>query len=85
MDSRKLAYFVEAVEQGSLNKAASELHVSQPALSKAIRLLESPSCVLRRSYHQKCAWLLACCTVLVELGFDADAVAFLFRATEISF
>lgn len=41
MDSRKLLYFVEAMEQGSLNRAAARLLVSQPALSKAIRLLET--------------------------------------------
>jgi DNA-binding transcriptional LysR family regulator len=40
MDSRKLRYFVEAVELKSLNGAASSLRVSQPALSKAIRALE---------------------------------------------
>lgn len=40
LDSRKLRYFVEATEQGSLNRAAANLCVSQPALSKAIRLLE---------------------------------------------
>jgi LysR family transcriptional regulator of gallate degradation len=40
MDSRKLKYFVEAVELKSLNGAASSLRVSQPALSKAIRALE---------------------------------------------
>lgn len=40
MDSRKLAHFVEAIEQGSLNRAAAALRISQPALSKAIRLLE---------------------------------------------
>lgn len=40
LDSRKLRYFVEAVEQGSLNRAAGNLRVSQPAVSKAIRLLE---------------------------------------------
>jgi DNA-binding transcriptional LysR family regulator len=40
MDSRKLRYFVEAVELKSLNSAASSLRVSQPALSKAIRALE---------------------------------------------
>jgi DNA-binding transcriptional LysR family regulator len=40
LDSRKLRYFVEAIEQGSFNRAAGNLRVSQPALSKAIRLLE---------------------------------------------
>lgn len=41
MDSRQFRYLVEAIEQGSLNKAAEILHVSQPALSKAIRSLET--------------------------------------------
>jgi LysR family transcriptional regulator of gallate degradation len=40
MDLRKLHYFVEAVEQGSLGKAAEKLRVSQPALTKSLRLLE---------------------------------------------
>lgn len=40
LDTRKLRYIVEAIEQGSLNRAAASLRVSQPALSKAIRLLE---------------------------------------------
>ena len=40
MDLRKLQYFIELVEQGSLGKAAEKLHVSQPALTKSLRLLE---------------------------------------------
>lgn len=40
LDSRKLRYFVEAIEQGSLNRAATSLRISQPALSKAVRTLE---------------------------------------------
>lgn len=41
MDSRKLLYLATVVEQGSLNKAAKRLDVSQPALSKAMDRLES--------------------------------------------
>jgi DNA-binding transcriptional LysR family regulator len=41
MDSRKLLYLAAVVEQGSLNKAAKLLDVSQPALSKAMDRLES--------------------------------------------
>jgi DNA-binding transcriptional LysR family regulator len=40
MDSRKLLYLATVIEQGSLNKAAKSLHVSQPALSKAMDRLE---------------------------------------------
>jgi len=40
MDSRKLLYLATVVEQGSLNKAAKRLEVSQPALSKAMDRLE---------------------------------------------
>lgn len=40
MDTRKLDYFVEVVEHGSLTGAATRLGVSQAALSKAIRVLE---------------------------------------------
>ena len=41
MDSRKLLYLAMVVEQGSLNKAAKCLDVSQPALSKSMDRLES--------------------------------------------
>jgi DNA-binding transcriptional LysR family regulator len=40
MDLRQLRYFVEVVEQGSLGKAATRLGLSQPALTKSLRLLE---------------------------------------------
>ena len=40
MESRELRYFAEIVDLGSLTRAADSLNVSQPALSKAIRLLE---------------------------------------------
>lgn len=40
MDLRQLRYFAEVVEQGSLGKAAVRLGLSQPALTKSLRLLE---------------------------------------------
>jgi DNA-binding transcriptional LysR family regulator len=40
LDSRKLLYLATVVEQGSLNKAARRLNISQPALSKAMNRLE---------------------------------------------
>lgn len=41
MDPRKLLYFATVVEQGSLAKAAKQLSVSQPALTKSMNRLES--------------------------------------------
>jgi len=40
MEARELRYFVEAVELGSLSRAARSLNISQPAISRSIRLLE---------------------------------------------
>lgn len=41
MDTRKLAYFVQIVDSGSITKAAAALHVAQPALSQQVSSLES--------------------------------------------
>lgn len=41
MDVRKLLYLIEVIERGSLGKAAASLGVSQPALTKGLRLLEA--------------------------------------------
>jgi LysR family nitrogen assimilation transcriptional regulator len=40
MDSRLLEYFLRVAELGSINKAAADLHLSQPALSRHIASLE---------------------------------------------
>jgi len=41
MDSRKLRYFMEVVDQGSLSGASARLRISQAALSKVVRGLET--------------------------------------------
>lgn len=41
MELRTLRYFVKIVEMGSFAKAARQVHISQPALSIAIRKLEA--------------------------------------------
>ncbi|HWJ80147.1 MAG TPA: LysR family transcriptional regulator [Niallia sp.] len=40
MEIRQLLYFVEVVKQKNMTKASEKLHISQPALSKAIKGLE---------------------------------------------
>jgi LysR family nitrogen assimilation transcriptional regulator len=40
MDSKLLEYFLRVAELGSINKAAADLHLSQPALSRHIAALE---------------------------------------------
>lgn len=40
MDLRQLRYFTQVVESGSFSKAASKLHVAQPALSQHVRHME---------------------------------------------
>ena len=40
MEFRSLRYFVAVVNAGSFNRAADELHISQPTLSKAVTALE---------------------------------------------
>lgn len=40
MDIRHLEYFLEVARQGSFSRAAARLHVTQPSISKMIRVLE---------------------------------------------
>lgn len=40
METRELSYFAEIVEAGSFHKAAQNVGISQPALTKCIRLFE---------------------------------------------
>lgn len=40
MNKEQLYYFVKVVDSGSINKAAEELYVTQPSLSRAIQSLE---------------------------------------------
>lgn len=40
MELKQLLYFVEVVKESSFSKAASNLHISQPSLSQAIKSLE---------------------------------------------
>lgn len=40
MDFRKLKYFLRIAEAGSLNKASAKIRISQPSLSRQMRLLE---------------------------------------------
>ena len=41
MDMNRLHYFTVIVDSGSLSRASEILHISQPALSKAMKVLES--------------------------------------------
>ena len=41
MDLKQLHYFITVVEQGSINRAAQKLHMTQPPVSKQMQLLEA--------------------------------------------
>ena len=40
MDIKCIKYFVELAKEKNFTRASNNLHISQPALSKAIKLLE---------------------------------------------
>ncbi len=46
MDLRSLHYFITIVEEGNISKAAKKLHLTQPPLSHAIKMLEEELGVL---------------------------------------
>lgn len=54
MDIRHLTYFIEVAKHKSFTKAADSLHITQPSISKMIRLLEEELgvCLLDRSGRQ---------------------------------
>lgn len=41
IETKRLGYFVQVAESGSLSKASESLHIAQPALSRQIQILES--------------------------------------------
>lgn len=56
MDLKKLIYFATVAECGSFTKAAAQLHIAQPALSRQISLLEKEfglSLLVRMDRHIK--------------------------------
>lgn len=40
MDLKVLRYFIEIIDAGGFGKASEKVHLTQPALSKAVRQLE---------------------------------------------
>ncbi len=71
MEIRVLKYFIEVVKSGSMTRASEVLHITQPSLSKQIKLLEEElgQKLFRRSQYKM---------VLTEVG-----ESFLERAKEI--
>ena len=53
MNLRQLKYFVEVVDAGSMNRAAEQLHVAQPALSMQIGQLEEELGVVLLTRHSR--------------------------------
>ena len=51
-----LLYYIEVVNAGTISAAAQNLHVSQPALSKTIKNLETElgQSLLKRTNHGVC-------------------------------
>jgi len=66
MDLRQLRYFVHVAELGSFTKAAAQLRLTQPALSRQIGRLEDELRVLLLSRHGRSAVLTPAGQILFE-------------------
>ena len=53
--------FYEVAKAGNISKAAKELYISQPAISKAISKLEDSLQVTLRSRSGNCRWGCVAC------------------------
>ena len=53
MDTRQLRYFKTVAELGSFSRASTELHISQPALSRHVKLLEETLDVKLMNRHSR--------------------------------
>ncbi|MEY2855228.1 MAG: hypothetical protein RL030_2360, partial [Pseudomonadota bacterium] len=90
METRRLQYFVQIVDAGSINRAAAVIGIAQPALSQQLAILENemkvrllnrstsgitPTEAGRRLYGRAQAILRQVGSLKLELGEAADAIA----------
>jgi LysR family nitrogen assimilation transcriptional regulator len=71
MDLKNLRYFAEVVRHGSITRAAVQLRVTQPALSRQVRMLEEELGVSLLLRHRRGIQLTAEGTILAR---EADAI-----------
>ena len=72
MEFHQLKYFVAAAEELSMSRAAERVHVSQPALSRQIRLLEEEMGL--QLFDSDTALITLTAAVLLGAGFVQLAV-----------
>ncbi|MEY2855086.1 MAG: HTH-type transcriptional regulator CatM [Pseudomonadota bacterium] len=90
METRRLQYFVQIVDAGSINRAAAVIGIAQPALSQQLAILENelkvrllnrstsgitPTEAGRRLYGRAQAILRQVGSLKLELGEAAEAIA----------